>query len=492
MLTMYWVNFLHIYQPIEQSKEILKKVVHESYRPLFKGFLGIKNIKVNLNINASLTELFVKEGYQDVVDNIRKLAETGRLEFTESAKYHPLLPFLGEKEIIRQIKKNNQDNRKYFGKSYKPVCFFPPEMAYSRKVAEIVSRAGYSMMIIDDIAYNGGKEHAPKDKLYAIGNTKVTPVFRERRVSNSIMSAVVRSKKEFVSLVDEELGENKYLCTAMDGETFGHHRPGLEKFLFNIIKSEKPKQIFLSELPRYFEINGSINPVKSTWASTQEDVAEGVQFYSWKDPRNEVHRFQWKFLNFLLETANKKKINSRITDRLDVAMASDQFFWASGEPWWSLEMIEKGAIRMLNTLKSLPGVTKKEVKKGEDFYREIVAKAFWWQRSGKIEAMARKYKETVRIPFKERAEKDVYYAFLKILEREMKKAARKRNFEKAILWRDAMWKLETKNDIFDAIHVIDMLRMEMPQPELEKMLAKYRKEYEKISPGQPELRRIIK
>ena len=490
---MYWVNFLHIYQPTSQSKEILRKVVGESYRPLFEGLLKIPKIKINLNISAALTEVLIKEGYGDVIKNIKKLAETKRLEFTESAKYHALLPFLKEEEIVRQVRKNNKSNKKYFGNSYKPVCFFPPEIAYSPKVAKVVSRLGYKMILLDDISYNGGKEYSPKDRLSTIKGTKeLIAVFRERRVSNCIMSAVVRNEKDFVNVIKEELKENKYLCTAMDGETFGHHRPGLEKFLFKILESKTPEQIFLSELPNHFDIKGKVNPVKSTWASAQEDIEEGVQFYSWKDPKNKVHQLQWKFFNYLLRVSKTTKLTSKIQNELDKNMASDQFFWASGEPWWSIEMIEKGALAMLKTLKSLPSVTRNQIEKGEDYYRKILAIAFWWQRSGKIEAMAKKYKEAVKIPFKERTLPDFYFAFVEILKERMRKAAKKESFEKAILWRDAIWRLETKNDIYDAIHVIDLLRMKMAEPELEELINKYRKKYKRIRPGQPELRRMIK
>jgi len=149
---MYWVNFLHIYQPFDQSKEILERVVNESYRPLFKGLLDINKIKINLNINGALVELLVKKGYQDVIDVIKTLAEQKKLEFTESAKYHALLPFLDKNEIIRQIQKNYQINKKYFGRIYKPVCFFPPEMAYNKKVAATISRLGYKIIILDEIA----------------------------------------------------------------------------------------------------------------------------------------------------------------------------------------------------------------------------------------------------------------------------------------------------------------------------------------------------
>ena len=293
---MYWVNFLHIYQPSDQSKEIFKRVANESYRLLFKGLLKLKNIKINLNINGALTERLAKEGFGDVIEAIKKLAQTNRLEFTQSAKYHPLLPFLEEKLIKRQIQKNHFTNKKYFRETYRAFCFFPPEMAYSQKVAKVISDLGYKMIVLDEISFNGGKTVPPRDILFVIKNTNLTVAFRERRISNCIMSALVRTKKEFIEILNKEREDKGYLLTAMDGETFGHHRPGLEKFLFKILTLKRPKQIFFSELINHFKINGQISPFPSTWASCREEIDKKIQFYSWKNPKNKVHRLQWQFV----------------------------------------------------------------------------------------------------------------------------------------------------------------------------------------------------
>lgn len=496
---MHWINFLHIYQPSDQSNEILEKVTNESYRPLFRGLLEIPNIKINVNISGVLTELLYKKGYRDVVNDIRKLAETGRLEFTESAKYHSLLPFLKEDEIIRQTKENRKVNQKYFGKTYKPFCFFPPEMAYSPKVAKTVAKMGYKMILVDEIAYAGGKKVPPSDKLSRIKGADILAVFRERRISNSIMSAIVKDKKEFLHLVGENIERNKYLCTAMDGETFGHHRPGLEKSLFKIMAETSRYHAFFSDLPKSFDSLGEVNPLPSTWASTAEDIEQKIQFYSWKNPKNKVHRVQWKLQNYLTAIVKKRKLSDNLLEKLDQAMASDQFFWASGEPWWSIEMIEKGAWAMLRVLKSLPTITEKELKVGEEYYKEILSIAFWWQRSGKIESLARKYKEAVRIPFKERTleigGEEVYKTIISLIEGKMEKAAEEKNYERAILWRDSIWKLEIKNDIYDLMHAVDRLRMELPgefkniDPKLNELFRKYKERYEKIKPGQPEGRK---
>ena len=492
---MYWINFIHIYQPISQTKEILDAVTSQSYRRLFADFLRISNpgFKINLNINGALSEILWEKGHKDVIENIKELADKGKLEFTESAKYHCFLPYLPAKEIERQIVLNDRTNKKIFGKSYQPKCFFPPEMAYSEKVAKVVSKLGYKYILIDEIGYNGRTENAPYDKLLSVADTDLTAIFRERKISNLIMSAAIRNKSDFYQALGKDLKTNKYLFTAMDGETFGHHRPGLEKFLFKIAECKDPKQIFASELQQHFAVEGKIKPIESTWATCQDDIDKKVQFYSWKDPKNKVHQYQWQLMNLVLKAVEEQAVKGKAREKLDSALASDQFFWASGEPWWSIEMIEKGAWELKEVVKDIPNVSASYLKKADNLYHQIIATAFWWQRSGKIGKLAEKYRQTVKIPFIERTvgvgKPEEYHAFIEAMGKRMKIAAKHQKYEKAILWRDAIWKLETKNDIYDAIHVVDLLRQEVTTVELEKLINKYQKQYNNLKPGQPEIRK---
>ena len=495
---MFWVNFLHIYQPIDQSDEILKRVVNESYRRLFNGFLRIKNLKINLNVNGALTELLVKKGYSDVIKSIYELAKSKRLEFTESAKYHPFLPFLTKEEIQRQIIENQKTNKKYFGPFYQPKCFFPPELAFHPKVGKIVTKLGYRMMILDEIAYPGEPSYL-KERVFKLKGENQILVFRERRISNCLMSALIKNGKEFRQTLGQDLKKKIYLLTGIDGETFGHHRPGLEKSLFKIVSSKIPKQIFLSEIPKYFKVEEEILPRICTWASSLDDIEKGLQFYSWRDPKNKIHQLQWKFLEYLRSQTTKRNFSKKTIEKYDEAISSDQFFWASGEPWWSLEMIEKGAFKLFEVLKSIIK-NKKEVETGKKFYHDIISTAFQWQRSGKIEEKSRRYKEAVKIPFKERTSEiggiDVYKTVISLMKKKEEESVKSKNYEKAILWRDAIWKLETKNDIYDMVHAVDLLRIEVPEefkkldPKLNELFWKYKEKYKRIQSGQPEMRRI--
>jgi hypothetical protein len=495
---MYWANFLHIYQPFGQSRTILNAVVNQSYRRIFEGLARLKTFKLTLNINAALSELLLEYGYKDVIDAIRNLAESGRLEFTESAKHHALLPFLPKEEIKRQIILNHKTNRKIFGPSYAPKCFFPPEMAYSKSVAEAARELGYSIILVDEIAFpqdaSSIQGSSRFEKIFSIrGVPGIIPLFRERRISNLIMSAVVRDLKTFRQALGKEAKKSRYLLTAMDGETFGHHRPGLEAFLLKLIASTSHQQIFVSEIPERFEsANIELDLRESTWASSEADIAEGVQFYSWKNPKNKVHSLQWQFFKLVLRHAPPPQKRGK-TEWIDRSLASDHFFWASMEPWWSIEMIERGAWLLLEALNR--SQTSKTIrKKGLELYHRILEEAYALQRKGIIEERMEKYRETIRIPFRERTleagKPEVYEAVIFMMKKKMKEAAKRNEFEKAILWRDAIWKLETKNDIYDTVHAVDLLRQELPHGALERLMDAYKKKYQRLQPGQPEQRRI--
>lgn len=493
---MVWANFLHIYQPTDQQKDILEAVVAQSYRPLISGIKKNKKARLTLNVNGVLLELFDKFGFFDLIDDLRFLGREGRLEFSGSAKYHAFLPFLEEKEIVRQIEANNETNKYFLKEAYNPSGFFSPEMAYVPKLAGIIESAGFNWIILDEIACGGAVGLVDYEKIYRIKGTNLKVFFRERRLSNLIMSAIVRSAETLEQALKSDLKSERYIITGMDGETFGHHRPGLEKTILDIFASPKFRLVKISELLDLYKNETEIKPVKSTWASSKQDIDGGNQFLSWSDPDNPIHKWQRSFTDLALSEVysldNKSADFSKIRKAMDAGLASDHFWWASAKPWWSVEMIELGAHRLLEIVRSVSNVSKETLDKASDYYEKIISTAFEWQRTGKIRKMMQERHLIYKIPFKDRTwglggvGGATYRAFLDMLGKLEKKAALRGEYEKAILWRDAIWRIEHKTDIYEAINAIDLLRKEIPNEEVEKTIKKYRAEYLRIRGGQPE------
>ena len=495
---MNWANFLHIYNPAGQQPDIVAAVVDQSYRPILEGIKANPKARLTLNINGVLLEMFDKYGYRDLIDTIRYLIDDGRLELTGSTKYHALLPFLSEEEIVRQIKENEATLSFYTDKHYKPIGFFPPEMAYGEKVPYILEQLGYKWLIIDEIAYGGRTGQVDYTKIYKIKGTSLSVYFRERRSSNLIMGAAVRSYESLREAMGKDFKSDRYLITGMDGETFGHHRPGLDKLLLEIFTSPEFELVKISDLPNFYSEVVEITPVNSTWASSEQDIEKGIQFLSWRDPENEIHHWQQELVVLVLENFYKMDKSlpqyGDMRKAMDEALSSDQFWWASAKPWWSLEEIVRGAVMCFSIIRDIPEIDKEKIGRARFLYEKIVSTAFQWKRSGKVYNMLQAQKNITRIPFRERTlerggdEEAKYKAFLDLFKKLEKEASDRGEYEKAILWRDAIWKLENKMDVYDAMHVVDLLRLEIPNFEVDKIIKEYQDKYRKIRGGQPEQR----
>jgi ribosome-associated translation inhibitor RaiA len=268
--------------------------------------------------------------------------------------------------------------------------------------------------------------------------------------------------------------------------------------LFDVFSSPKFDLVKISELPSYYETITDIAPIASTWASSKEDIARGIQFLSWSDPENGIHTSQWELVRLVLKEVYAMDTShpgyAQVRKKMDIALASDHFWWASAKPWWSMEMVEDGAYRLLDTLRTTPNVDEKVLTRASELYEHIVSTGFNWQRTGKIRKMAEAQRSILRIPFKDRtigrggAEEGVYHAFMDMMKRLEREARDRGEYEKAILWRDAMYKLERKLDIYDTINAIDLLRVEIPHDEVEKTIEAYKAKYREIRGGQPEQR----
>lgn len=450
---MYWASFLHIYQPYNQTKKILADVTNQSYRKILSILKKYPKAKLTLNINACLTELLMKNGFEDVVLDIKGLMEKGQIELTETAKFHAFLPKLPDDEIIRQIKLNHKTNKKYFGSVYNPKGFFPPEMGFTLKIANIVKDLGYKWILSDEASYPG--EDPDYSKIYEIrgmGGFKI--FFRERKTSFKILSAQLESGLILINDLGSRLQKKEYLLTAMDGETFGHHRPGLEKLLSDIYQSDILPTVTISELSGLFEGREICDPVPATWTLMHKDVARKVPFSRWDEPKNAIHQLQWKLTYLatdILKKSSPKGIGyKKARDLLDKAFHSDQYWWASAKPWWSLEILEKGAKELSEVVLSAPAAKPKDKKKAQELYEDIVFTALNWQREGVVEDLVKEhYDEEVAMRLDTSAPYIPSEEFDKIIDhlrKQMLEAANVEEYERAAQFRERIKELKEKRE----------------------------------------------
>ena len=419
---------------------------------------------MTLNINAVLVELFEQHGCQDVIDGIRELAERGQIELTASAKYHPFLPLMPAEEIRRQIELNTETNKRVFGDAYNPRGFFPPEMGYSRAVADVIRDMGFKWLIIDELAYNGKMHSVQWDTLYDLaGADDFTIFFRERDTSFRILSPPVGisvfSAGMLVKLLGDRIHSQEYMLTAMDGETFGHHRPGLDTLLFELYQVPEIESVTLSELRTKITKHAPAEPLASSWALMRKDLEQNTPFSRWKDEGNVIHSMQWELTYLAIESFkslnNQDPVWPSVRLMLDRALHSDQYWWASASPWWSIEMIEAGAKDLKDVVLNNPAATAHDKSRAQELYQNILFTAFEWQRTDKIadlikasdeDVTQRITKEVPHIPLEE------FQSMVRNLEKQMLASAKNKEYERAAQLRDRIAELEAKKDQITSPH----------------------------------------
>lgn len=390
---MYWINFLHIYQPPWQDNRVIKKIADESYRYILDILKKNKSAKITLNICGSLTEQLVNLKYFDIIKNIKKLVRNGQIELTGTAMYHAFLPRLPKKEVIRQIQLNENYQQKVFGKevflaSQKKLGkrgFFIPEMAYSKRVTEIVSDLGFDWIILDEIALGGNLGNVDWQKRYFIKSLKkLGVVFRNRKIYRKSFTGKTFDTLQILEMAKKE----RFVVTARDGESYHDEvwNKKKDRTLKKILKSKRIKTLtvseYLSQLDKEKSEKKFVNPLASSWESLESELAQNKSFEIWKSKENPIHQKIWRLINLTIGIINQNKKDENFTwarRHLDRGLASCGLWWADGRfKGYNPEEIEKNALELIKAVRSLKNLSKKTKVYFEQIYSHLIYSI--WQR----------------------------------------------------------------------------------------------------------------
>jgi alpha-amylase/alpha-mannosidase (GH57 family) len=392
-MTTYWAPLLHAYQPPTQDISILRKIDKECYKPLFSMLEEHDNVKICLNISGILIELLREFDLEDTIELVQNLVADQKLEILGTAKFHPILPLIPEKEAQRQILLNEDVNRKEFN-NWEKNGFFPPELSISSKVAKFIRQSGYKWVIMSGLAC---PIEWPYEHIYSSPNG-LKLFFRDDILSNKVAFNDITAK-EFVEKLNttfneknENKHENRYFITAMDSETFGHHikkfeRTFLSKTLELINDQSETELVFISELDKHFPIHKEkIVPRDSSWSTTHNDMKVNIPYPLWNHPDNTIHKLYWKIMKNLnnlmslignLDTTQDWEVENYCNTArwfYDRGICSDSTWWANPDRGtWSPNLIYKGIeLLMRSALNAQLGlVHANQSNLGEEYFDSI-------------------------------------------------------------------------------------------------------------------------
>lgn len=385
---MLWINFLHLYQPANSDAYRIEEATDLSYERIFKALDKNKDIKFTFNISGCLVLRLVELKRFDLINKINCLLERRQIELVGSAAYHPLLPLVDKKEVVRQIKENEAIIKKYFPKA-KLSGFFLPEMAYGLEVAKIIKKLGYSWVILDEISYGLSTDKIDYSKIYKDKNSGLKIIFRSRNFSNcyvpdKILDFLARDKKNL----------NRVIVSATDGELYGlRHRDPRKKFE-KLLKKKELKTILISDYVRNKKvINVSVK--NSNWESSKADLIKKEPYHLWYSKKNKIHLKLWELANLTYRIIEKHKRDANYDwSRWHFVrgLASCTFWWASdndfkhnfGPRAWSPDEIERGVVEFVRAVRSLENSTSREEKMKAEMLLIKIKKMIWtkhWSRN---------------------------------------------------------------------------------------------------------------
>ncbi|MCX8173530.1 MAG: hypothetical protein N3F63_02820 [Thermoplasmata archaeon] len=322
-----WVNFLHIYQPPVQTAYWVRRIANECYLPLFRLLAETPDVRVTVNISGVLLEHFEALEINEVFELIDRLRVNQNVEFTGSAAYHPILPLLPVEECVRQIALNEHILEKTAGIK-KPDGFFLPEMCYSPAVSGILEKMGYKWVILDEIA-------CPGKTCGIIRGTNVRVILRNRAVSNALNTYALHLE----DLV-KNFGKMELWISATDGEIYGHHK----KNFWLIFKDLQGSGVRTMTVSEFLAEGGSEEPVAAracSWASTEEELNQGIHYPRWYNQHNELHLLQWAIAVMAFKIGRIEE-SQKAREFLDKAVFSCQYYWANPGILWYPGMVLKG------------------------------------------------------------------------------------------------------------------------------------------------------
>jgi alpha-amylase/alpha-mannosidase (GH57 family) len=409
MANLAWGNLISFYQPPNCDRAELEQIVNRSYLPLFRIFHQNPEFKFSINLPGSTVELLIRTGFGQLIKKISELAERGQIDFTMTPRYQPLMPFLSEDDIDRQIEANNKICKRYFGINYSPRGLYSPFLAYSQAVSKATARFGLKWAVTDEISFfNGGPQNLSvlfMDK--AAGGIVLFPRHREmsdQLEGNIWAKKIPKSAAEFTQMAQQRCVNDKYFVTVVNAEYFGYHQAGRFGLIKTLYAENRLRRMTLSELRSYIKRKEFVKASEGTAETRPLDMKRKKPYLLWQNDNNSVQQTLWQLFN--LASAEIRNAGSkgdpqytRAREMFDSASAGVNWMMASGNPYWNsaypLQAADDLALAVFVLLSSPLKAKEAAIAQRQRIY-DIVEQL---EKSGEVKKWQKNFLRANNIPF---------------------------------------------------------------------------------------------
>lgn len=324
----------HYYYDDFTNDDIITRIAQRSYIPAAETLLRmIEEGKGKFRCAISITGIALEQCEQYVpefIDLLKKLADTGKVEFLAETYAHSLASLSDPEEFANQVKVHDEKIQALFG--VKPKVFRNTELIYSDEIAPQILAMGYKGAITDGAKHILGWKSpnyvysaasAPKLKLL-LKNSKLSDDIAFR-FSNPDWDSYPLTADKYMDWIASTPAEEQVINLFMNLETFGELQPR-ESGIFQ----------FLEALPRFAADRGIDFMTPSEIVAKHKSVGELSVLHpiSWSDEARDTsawlgNKLQNEAFEKLYSVAERVRLcdDRRLKQDWYYLQACDHFFY---------------------------------------------------------------------------------------------------------------------------------------------------------------------
>lgn len=279
----------HYYFDDFNTEERMRVLVEQSYlsaNRTIAEMIRSSNGKFRCAFSISGIALEQLEQYfPEVIDSFKELTKTGSVEFLGETYAHSLASVYDANEFENQIKLHSDKIEALFGQ--RPKAFRNTELIYSDEIGELVSKAGFKTILIEEAKHILGWKspnylynHAHISKLKVLVRNNALSDDITYRFSNPSWSEFPLTADKFIKVISELQSDEKIINIWMGYETLGlfqQSHTGIFEFLKAIpyhAMEHSFSFMLPSEVSKKHESAGPLAvPYPISWAGNEKDIS---------------------------------------------------------------------------------------------------------------------------------------------------------------------------------------------------------------------------
>lgn len=326
----------HYYYDDFANDDIVTRIAERSYIPMAETLLQMikengKAFKCAISITGTAVEQ-LQQYVPEFIDLLKKLADTGCVEFLSETYSHSLASLQDNDEFVRQVKAHDAMIYNLFGQ--KPKVIRNTELIYDDDIASLISSMGFKAAITEGAKHILGwkspnylyaSENAPKLKLLLRNDTFTSDI--TRNFGNTDWAEYPLTADKYINWISQLPEEEQVVNLFMGMETFGEFLPretGIFDFMRALPRFAAEKGISFmtpSEAVSKLKSVGTLSvPYPMSWADEARDVS------AWKG-----NMLQREALDKLYSVAERVNLceDRRLKKDWEYLQSSDHFFYMS-------------------------------------------------------------------------------------------------------------------------------------------------------------------